>query len=71
MLCQQTYYLCEQLFLQVVFYEDISEPTDGIPVRNLIAGFHAAKLGKSTAINYFGCCCLMRQIIEILQYVQM
>ena len=49
--------------------QQIAELSDCVSVRNLIAGFHAAKIRKGAAVNDFIPCAHIGQIIQILQQV--
>ena len=40
----QNQLLAEQLFLQPVFHQQCTKPTDGIAIRHLIAGIYSAKI---------------------------
>src|SRR5699024_11885152 len=48
---ERCYHLSEQLFWQSVLDQQVPEPAKGIPVRNLVAGIHAAKLRKCPAVD--------------------
>ena len=67
---ERCYHLSKQLLLQSVPDQQIPESAESIPVRNLIAGIHAAELRKCAAVDCLCHCCLVTQIIEVLQQIQ-
>lgn len=63
--------LCEQLFLQAMFYKDAPEPTNNISVRHLDCWILHHRTRKRYSCRLFRLPCLIRQAIKILQYMQM
>ena len=45
------YYESKEFFMNLVVHEQVAESADGVAVRNLITGFHAAEIRKSLAVD--------------------
>ena len=53
--------------MNVVVDEQVAESANGVPVRNLIAGFHTAEIRKSPAVDDLISSAFVGQVVKILQ----
>ena len=67
---ERCYHLSKQLLLQSVPDQQIPKTAESIPVRNLIAGINTAEFRKCAAVDCLCHCCLVTQVIEVLQQIQ-
>ena len=49
--------------------QQVSKPSDGVTVRDLVAGFYFAEIRKCTAVNNFVSCSFVGEVVQVLDKV--
>ena len=56
----------KELFMDMVLDQQIPEPSDGIAVRNLVAGLYFTEIRKRAAVNDFVSGSFVRKVVQVL-----